>query len=218
MMNTYTPFPEPQSLSLAAALAQFNRKERFCLLRNAVGLPFDRLDPDFCKRLGQLLKIEVPSDAWWAFDYHIDWLFGALLILANRDKPVAEIGPRKNFGHVTGSQEDCDLVIAFGTTLILVEAKTGDWSNAQINSKISRLASLSVQHITPYLVLTSPKKPTKLQVANWPEWALHNMNCREPFWLELPFMDGIEEPLMVSRCDSEGSPSRSGDHWGVYPP
>lgn len=187
-------------------------------MRDAVGQPFDRLDPNFCKRLGALLKLEVPADAWWAFDYHIDWLFGALLILANNTKPFAEIGPQKNLGHVTGSQEDCDLVIAFGKTLILVEAKTGGWSNAQMDSKISRLALLAVQDITPYLVLTSPKKPTRLQSQGWPDWALTADNPREPFWLELPFMKDVKEPLMVSRCDPDGVPSRSRDHWGVYPP
>jgi hypothetical protein len=217
-VTTYAPSSEPSPL--VAELTRFNRKEGFCLLRHAIGLPFNQLAPNFLKELGDLLKITIPPDAWWALDYHIDWLFGALLTLTHKGKLIDQIEPQPNPhpGYEMGTQEDCDLIIAFETTLILIEAKTGAWKNKQMNSKIARLAALPAPQITRYLVLVSPRKPTKLQFANWPGWALNNMDPREPFWLELPFMDGIEEPLMVSRCDSGGTPSRSGDHWGVYPP
>ncbi len=67
--------------TLVECLKAFNRKERYWLLRNALGAPALELllSGAFRDRLGKLLDTDIPSDAWWAMDYHIDWVFAALV-------------------------------------------------------------------------------------------------------------------------------------------
>jgi hypothetical protein len=68
--------------TLVECLKLFNRKERYWLIRNALGqnsgdLP---LSDSFRQKLGKEIGTEIPVEAWWALDYHIDWLFGALVL------------------------------------------------------------------------------------------------------------------------------------------
>ena len=66
---------------LADLLKRFNRKERNLLVRAVLGDKDDplKLIPTFCKDIESKLQIkEIQPDAWWATDYHINWLAGAL--------------------------------------------------------------------------------------------------------------------------------------------
>ena len=183
---------------LVKCLAKYNRKERYWLIQNALGEPKKqlKLTKEFRDRLFGVIDIAIPCHAWWATDYHINWLFGALILdrygpltceLAN---PCSE---RKRDGEylrlIQGNQEDFDLIIAFDRTIILIEAKVvGSWSNKQIDSKRQRLQDwedlsdkvvpsaykpLAVSDTqTPlnvFMVLASPNCPKKLSHVNDPE-------------------------------------------------
>src|ERR1017187_6665581 len=103
--------------SLADTLERFSRKERNLLIRDILGhvQKPPRLSDDFRERLRDALgwQVDVPDDAWWATDYHFDWLAGALLVFVT-GRMVPE-GP--NSGVVKGTQEDVDLVVASGEHL-----------------------------------------------------------------------------------------------------
>ena len=65
--------------SLEQRLASFNRKERFLLVGQALGNSAFTLGDTFRQQLAQVLQREVPEDAYCAMDYHLDWLFAALM-------------------------------------------------------------------------------------------------------------------------------------------
>ncbi len=125
------------SIELVGALAKFNRKERYWLLRNSIGNV--GLTKSFVGRLKDALQLKIPDDAWWAIDYHFDWLAGAMCCLGGKkDVTLQQAGKL-----IAGNQEDVDLIVAFKNTIILIEAKadTG-WSESQRNSKLDRLDDL----------------------------------------------------------------------------
>ena len=133
---------------LVKALDRLNRKERFWLLSDAVGREVPDnvkraivLNPKFIEKLQNTLRTgDNPTltieDAWWAFDYHLDWLFVVLAFAPEYQldyHPHNYIkGTQNGDEYIKGTQEDCDLIIAFNSTIILVEAKVaGSWSNPQ---------------------------------------------------------------------------------------
>ncbi len=63
---------------LVESLEKFNRKERYWLLKNALKSDSMVLGEEFRKNLGKKIGISIPENAWWAMDYHLDWLIGAL--------------------------------------------------------------------------------------------------------------------------------------------
>ena len=122
-------------MNLVQALERFNRKERYWLIQAALGPAARHLDAAFRDGLQAATGVEVPADAWWAMDYHLDWGVGAMAMLSG---PSNGRGPHANAERlVEGTQEDIDLVVAFGETLILIEAKgESSWSNAQFHSRV----------------------------------------------------------------------------------
>ncbi|KRD21074.1 hypothetical protein ASE39_25275 [Acidovorax sp. Root267] len=128
---------------------------------------------------------------------------------------------------VKGNQEDIDLVVAFGSTLILIEAK-GDtsWSNGQLNSKLPRLeailgadfnGSYQQRNLSVYFVLMSPKRPKRLLRGGlpWPNWMAAQDGT--PFWMPLQLADSKESPSFcrVTRCRENGEVSEQGQSWKV---
>ena len=192
-------------------LRSFNRKERFILLREALGT--DALGDDFRSRLGDLTGATVPADAFVAMDYHLDWLQMALY-LAGTPSPPQPIPNDDEL--VVGNQQDADLIVAFEgdstTHVVLVEAKveTG-WTNGQLKSKAERLSRIFAEGrpgahlVTPCYVLASPEPPPPgISTAGWPSW----MNLGgEPLWMELARPPGLKKP---TRCTAQGETSRRG--------
>ena len=191
-------------------LRSFNRKERFILLREALGS--DTLGDAFRERLGEAIGVAVPEDAFVAMDYHLDWLQMALYLAAN-PSPSERI---RNDGLVSGNQEDADLIVAFDgdstTHVALVEAKVEtNWTNRQLKSKAGRLDRIfgggrpGVSLATPHYVLASPEPPPPgISTAGWPEW----MKLRdEPVWIELERPAGLRKP---TRCTAHGKTSWRG--------
>lgn len=130
---------------LVQTLKGFNRKERYWVIRNALGhegedLP---LSDEFRSNLGKAISRTIPADAWWAMDYHFDWLFATALLLQD---PARNTGSNMKSGRplIEGNQRDVDLVVAFGTTIVALEAKcTTGWSIKQNDSKFERLQRLT---------------------------------------------------------------------------
>ncbi|MDE2668487.1 MAG: hypothetical protein OXI51_02405 [Chloroflexota bacterium] len=64
--------------TLIEHLESFNRKERFILLKEALGEGTFRLDAGFRDTLGAAVDVTIPPNAFVAMDYHLDWIQMAL--------------------------------------------------------------------------------------------------------------------------------------------
>ena len=144
---------------LIRLLEQFNRKERFFLIGQALGNEKFQLSKDFRKRLGCELGldrcgIEVPCDAFVAMDYHLDAVAGSLWAYRNPGLEWDDNFPKRD-GMVTGTQRDIDLLIAFKEEdvdvyhLVFLEAKGYEsnnsdgyatWNTKEINEQIQNKA------------------------------------------------------------------------------
>jgi hypothetical protein len=213
-------------MELWEALEAFNRKERNLLTRFALGMKAERpaLSDTFCEKVAEKLGIRLNGQAWWATDYHISWMAGALCVYRNGIeatlRPQLNLpGQKEPLRHlVERNQEDIDLVLVSNDHLIMIEAKGyGAWSNLQMTSKLERLELLYTyyrslghedQPIHFHLLITSPSEPKKL-VSKWPSWA-----CREGQvpWIQLDLADQ-DRLLAVTQCDKSGRVTAAGDHW-----
>lgn len=161
----------PAGLGLPAVLSQLNRKERFFLLAHAAGEESGelhgeslRLTPPFREALASAAGLDepVPEHAWASFDYHLDWLHGALQWAAGASYPGS--GPfalrtvpsaaDEDVALVRGSQEDVDLIVAWvgsdGTPhLILVEAKGTAYGRTPRRAASCRGSAPSSRRPTP---------------------------------------------------------------------
>lgn len=208
---------------LVRLLQQFNRKERYWLLADALGDPFRALDATYRQRLGDVLGFEVPANAWWALDYHFDWLHAALCCAPNyrpelgveRANELDASGRKK----IRGTQEDVDFIIAFDRTIILVEAKgvTG-WTNGQMESKTQRLIDLSYdsKQTDIFLVLTSPLNSERLGKGEWVGNVPSQMMPGDGTFYHLPMrgLGGGSDLLRVERCQ-EGKAAHNGEFWRI---
>lgn len=213
-------------MKIVEALKKFNRKERYWVIRNALGPTSNQLGEGFRADLQRTIGIEIPQDAWWSIDYHIDWLVGALELFV--DGTIVTKPQDNSNGLVKGNQEDIDLIVAFGSTLILIEAK-GDtsWSNAQLNSKLPRLEAIlgpdfqgvyRQKDLSVHLVLMSPKKSMRLLRPGglqWPKWMSGSDGT--PLWMSMKLGEGDESHsfLRVTRCQKNGDVSELGKSWKV---
>ena len=211
---------ETALLSTIDYLRILNRKERFHLLHEALGKKTFRLAGCFRARLQSCLSdsprgaVSIPSDAFVAMDYHLDWIGMALRLTADRSErarygrfPLNRIA---NDGLVSGTQQDVDLLVAFpdgaSTHLVMIEAK-GDtnWRNVQLDRKAERLKRIFSGErqwsdwAAPHFVLMSPTRPMSLTKKGWPSWMKPN---GEPLWLHLPLPEDL---IKVTRCDHDGN-------------
>lgn len=216
-------------ISLADALECFNRKERNLLVREILGHKDQplQLSDTFRKRVADKLTLPpIPSNCWWATDYHLSWLAGALAVFVKGSpdpsgmiwsNPLQTNKPRL----VEGNQQDIDLVIANGLDLILIEAKAyGHWSNSQLSRKLARLQLVYdfYGQISPsgsetvkfHCLVISPDEPKKLSVA-WPTWSWRGDGIP---WI--PLSMERSPVLSVTRCTEDGKMSAEGDHWKVF--
>jgi hypothetical protein len=211
--------------ALAQALARFNRAEPDLLFRDAFG-HWDtqlRLSSCFRQRVAQAADIPcVPDNAWWAAEYPLSCLVGALSLYVEVECAVRE--PRLNSqALVRPGREDVDFIISFETELILIEAKAYTSNdNAQLKRKLDRLDSTrrfyldlhnaSERPIEFHFLLTSPAVPQNLDV-KWPDWVCKgNM----PPWIPLK-LGNLQNLLQVTRCDPNGKSTREGLHWRAIP-
>ena len=200
-----------------------------------------RLSKSFQEKVLVALGINIDENAWWATDYHYDWLAGALAVhVVGADDAVQKRGQRKARQNrssqkssdaanrlVMGNQEDADLVIASGSDLVLVEAKAfGVFTNKQMTSKLARLELLQQElvemtktfkpghEVGLHLLLISPRDPQEHKP--WPDWLKAwpdwlKRRGRIP-WIKLDLSSGI---LDVSRCDNNGKRMVTTDYWRI---
>ena len=208
---------------LIKLLSQFNRKERFFLISQALGNESFTLAKRFRQELGDVIGVEMPGNAFVGMDYHLDWIAASLWAYRKTefvDRPIPNDGLPKPGQVATGTQQDVDLLVAFEAHgdyhLVLVEAKGYDsWSNSQMKQKSKRLEGIfgrdgtTHPNVKPYLCLTSPRRPERLETSGWPTWMKRTGD--DPYlWLKL----NLEYPrLLVTRCDSEGVSNRDGRHF-----
>ncbi len=218
---------------LSDALESFNRKERNLLVRAILGGQEGRLalNKTFCNQVEGKLGFSIPENAWWATDYHIGWLAGALALFVKGREKGTTCRWKNLKGHgqlVDGTQEDVDLVIATGCNLILIEAKAyGYFGNQEIAHKLGHLKLLhdfycEMVGIEPppehavnfHFLITSPRKPNKLKPPAWPDWACKGQDMP---WIKLK-LDNFTKPVFeVTRCDCDegGTSNANGECWRV---
>ena len=202
-------------------LKMFNRKERFWVVQEALGT--QSLSCDFRNRLGYLLGVDVPKEAYWAIDYHFDWIAGAFAEYKNLSGSFPNSEPNKKERLVQGNQEDIDLLIAFCDRLVLVEAKAaGAWDNEQLASKIKRVQALKVFFeanngdcsVKINFLLLSPDLPQKLssdsskiliEINGWKSDIINSSHIS---------LTSFRGPFKtVERCDENGLAPAKGDRW-----
>ncbi len=204
-------------------LQSFNRKERFILLSRALGVEAFCLDPEFRRKLEQILNISVPDNAFVAMDYHLDWIQVALYLAEknrlSENDPAPGLICNKNLELFKANHRDIDLLIGFQnesdhkTHLMLIEAK-GDtgWTNKQLLSKVKRLKHIfrkdgpGVDLVVPHLVLMSPRESERIYHGDWPSWMKPN---GRPLWLELPLPKGLRK---ITRCQKDEKQSKEGEY------
>lgn len=209
------------SLSLLAQLRQFERKERFAVLREALGFDPDSVDLDekFRRKLSKSIGMKVPTTrVFLAMDYHLDWIEVALHI-HNGKSTVLSPFPFERASAINSNQQDIDLLIAFDdpddlenakTHLILIEAKAySSWNQEQLDSKASRLRQIfdedggKYDSVHAWFILLSGRKITSISTNKWPEF----MKCGDTFRVvnyDLP------ERLKITRCDNDGKNNARG--------
>lgn len=204
--------------TLIEHLRSLNRKERFILLREALGDHTFRLDRAFREKLGGTLRVSIPEDAFVAMDYHLDWLQMALYLTATPTPP--SLIPKDALrGDFNKNQMDTDLLVAFedgGTAhVVLLEAKmeTG-WSNEQLRKKAERLREIFGDEpqgpAVPHFVLASPEESGQIETAKWPPWMKPG---DKPLWMRLPRPADLRK---VTRCD-DSRPNADGDFLRIDP-
>ncbi|MCX7099388.1 MAG: hypothetical protein NTV43_15945 [Methylococcales bacterium] len=216
---------------LVQCLARFNRKERFWLLSNALDEHSTCLGVKFRKDIENVTGIhDVPANAWWAMDYHLDWLVGALH-LYNGGKENEKLVNDKKL--IIGNHQDIDFVVAFGNTLILIEAK-GDtsWTNKQLREKVGRLIQIGehgyFELVQLKYILMSPNESAKLSLSkgDWPDWMKKKDASQQPMWIQLTMgypdieNSGDNESarknfVKVVRVNEDGKPYIKGHCWSI---
>lgn len=215
---------------LTDILDRFNCKERNLLIRDALGHSPSKpllLDDDFLQRLGIALgDLKIPKDAWWATDYHLNWIAGALSLWRCGEPAIgtAQMNPHSEGSSarwlVERSQEDVDLLIAFDTTLILVEVKAfGYFTNKQIGSKLNRWRLLKKQSelplpgVTFHFMLMSRTKPIGLQLPpndllrGASEWPHATLKLHAP----------SQKLKVTGKKPGAGAPTPDAETWFVVP-
>ncbi len=168
-------------------LESFNRKERYFLLVQALGLQTEeggagfKLEASFRKLLKERLscgktRIDIPSNAYVAMDYHLNWIAAALALARGEENVRNELFEQ--------SQEDIDFLIAFQESdgpyhLVFLEAKGfssnpselstkaqlfSHFTKGQLESKVNRLNNILKAHadkrprVIPHFCLMSGYK------------------------------------------------------------
>lgn len=235
---------------LSETLERFNRKERNLAVRHILGHvkrppPLDR---GFCHKVCCKLNLNenMLDEAWWATDYHISWLAGALAIHARGNfaeertwpnQAVPPICSRRIAKDKTaverqiaeGNQEDIDLVIAVENHLILIEIKAyGRWDMVQLESKLTRIKLIKAfyqeikeknkENILFHILLLSPQDlPLEKRERLRSTLKLAKLNLP---WIQLCLPLCESEIREVGRCDRQGYRREqipsTESRWGIY--
>lgn len=210
-------------MTLTQVLQRFNRKERHWLVRDALGSASRHLDRDFLGRVETVVRQRDPNfrmklGAWWATDFHIDWLVAALHVL--RSETDATTPQPNGDGRVTGSQQDIDMIVASDSTLILIEAKgVGSWANQGLRDKVERLRRLTnvvldkdgrVGPVQVHFLTCSPGDAPDTSASDWPSWMTA---AGQPLHVRMQVVAEAGPLFRVEQCDADGRPKARGEYW-----
>ena len=183
--------------SLRNALMRHNARERFHLVRYAMGLPGQSLPlgRTFREELGSVVGATVPGDAYAATDYQLIRLEDALYDTYRRRSvsPMSFKNRLRSHTDLPRRVTDVDLLIVFShenaVHIVLVEAKyKSSWSNAQLSKKADCLSQLFhprmvwADKVTPSFVLLSSNPPRRVTTEGWPAWMAPEGT---PLWMKL---------------------------------
>jgi len=197
------------------ALRSLDSHERGILLQWALGKDF-QLAETIRSDLSSMIRRDVPSDAFVAMDYTLDWLYAAIAI-ASRQAPLDQPRPWPEGLALKASIEDIDLLVAWedsdGNHTLLLEAKgfTG-WTNKQMSSKAARLAAIFegpvAEDFDVHFVLCGPSQSKGLETSAWPDW------MRREDRVHFQAIPDPGDRWSVQRCDESGKPKHEGfTHW-----
>ncbi len=214
---------------LITILEKFDRKERPLLFRQVTS--DDKrlsLSQSYRAKLEEALGVaSIPTNAYVAFDYHLNWLYAALQLASgswrlDQVSPALAVPtqPDPSSGQMRSAlernQEDIDLLVAWQaadgvTEIALVEAKAySGWTTKQMHSKAARLAlvfdGIDENFVRPHLLLTSFKKSEGLGTLDWPR---PNTDTRH---IDL---DEPADRFRLTQVTVEGKPANAGDHYIV---
>ena len=233
--------------TLTQCLEVFNRKERYWLIRNCCGngddlaLPLnDGLIDTLAGEFKELLSVDL-KNAWWAMDYHIDWLIAALTLYQDK-----ETHNQENVKHnarnqskvcdILGTQEDFDFIICADNTIILIEAKlSSGWDYDQLFHKIDRLERMHelFKNINKYFIMLSPNFSNIEKTSELVKKTLTNTKTT-CYCMQTPPTTDIRAFLVkagsnhhnnsdetrflkVIRCNEHGTPDDKGTYWKTHP-
>lgn len=204
--------------NVVSNLKAFNRKERFFLVGTALGNPDFKLCKEFKDLINKALKLDIPEDTFTAMDYHIDWVYASLVLSRDGNKQTHSNQQRL----VHASLEDSDLLVAYEVNkcchIIFLEAKGVKlFSNHQLQSKIQRLSDIfgkegnNWPRVIPHFVIVSPIEPQRINIDNWPDWALIGNKVK---WIPLKINHDLKK---IVRCNLSGKADNEGEYWVVKP-
>ena len=199
-------------------LKAFNRKERFFLVGTALGNHEFKLCAEFKELISKALRLDIPENTFTAMDYHLDWVYASLVI--SRDDSIQIHSNFHRLIHASG--EDSDLLVAYEVDkcchIVFLEAKgVTRFSNSQLQSKIQRLLNIfgndgnNWPGVIPHFAIVSPKEPQKINIDNWPDWALIGNKVK---WIPLKINHNLKK---IVRCNKEGKADNKGKYWIVRP-
>lgn len=202
-------------------LRSLDRKERFAVLRDALG--FDDcapvLETDFRYRLSNCIDVAVPEKALVAMDYHLDWIEIALHLAEDPGLELEKPFRSPAAEGINRNQQDIDLLVAFdaagangsATHLVFIEAKAYlHWTNGQLDRKTGRLGLIFGDDGTrrgvakPHFVLMTGRVSSNIRTGEWPGWMKDPEG--NPFWLEY-CLPGRRK---VTRCGPDGKRDKCG--------
>lgn len=235
--------------NVLSSIARFNRKERFYLISFALAheeletvggsIP---LGPILASKLSEASGIaSIPTTAVWSMDYHLDWLYAALVHARGDESPLESpfVNDKNEPYNLNTNQEDIDLLVVFkqeeGIHLVLVEAKGyTPFGVPQLRSKARRLKSIFTGSAGGYgtfeglpvrasFVLASRKPSAGLN--KWvqskegeqivPRWMLNDKGELRHFILPMPLASERLRPKR--RKDPKGPDGLSQHLWDVVP-
>jgi hypothetical protein len=207
---------------LVDALRAFNRKERFLLVGWALDRATFPLGHEFRMALSQTIDVDVPADAYVAMDYHLSWLYCAMMWASGKAVPETPLQFTPDRSPFQANIEDADLLVAFamgtGHQVVLIEAKGyTPWSSKQVEHKIERLDRMLYDDGSPifpemsvHLVFVGSTSPRIKKT--WPKWVFRPGTV-DVAYLALP--QPSSGKVLVERCDSHGNKSAAGGHWVI---
>lgn len=156
--------------------------------------------------MGDLIGLTIPADAFWAKDYHLDWIVASLNLSFELHKEIYEQSDK----NVNENQENIDLLVAVKSEntvhLILLEARgVIPWNNKQLIRKAESLKNIFGKNgykwnsVKPQFIMISLRESQRIETDSWLDWMRNNNKC---LWMKLSSLPS--NLVKIVRCTQEG--------------